>query len=167
MPRLPGHIAERRSNGKYQISQEPDRTASRDYKLILNWDGAPTGFAHVPMSREQLMHFAVGQFVDTQIDAISWCASEDGNTVSWKSDQFEIYGQGSNFTEGRVQNWRYMANAKHLVDSGVDVPEVMGEACRNTLRAIALRLGINGAFCPLVILWSSDTTVMPDRQITS
>ena len=106
------------------------RATPTQYQLILNWDGAPTGFTHYPMAPEQFAHFAVGQFVDTQIDAIFWCASEDGNTVSWKSDQFELYGEGANFTEDRVQNWRYMANVKHWVDSGLDVPRVIAEACR-------------------------------------
>ena len=119
------------------------RAAATDYKLILNWDGGPTGFSHVPMTREQLMQFAVGQFADTQIDAISWCASEDGNTVSWKSDQFERFGENVNFTSASAQNWRYMANVNHLIDSGVDVPQVIADACRQHHKGSFFSLRVN------------------------
>lgn len=106
------------------------RKSPNRYKLVLNWDGGPTGFAHYPMTPEDLAHFAVGQFADTQIDAISWCASDDGNDVSWKSDQFDLFGEGVNFTCGNSHNWRYMANVKQLVDCGVDVPRVIADACK-------------------------------------
>lgn len=119
------------------------RAAPKEYKLILNWDGAPTGFSHYPMKPEQLAHWAVGQFADTQVDAIFWCASDDGNTVSWKSDQFELFGENVDFTRANSQDWRYLANVKHLVDSGIDVPRVIADACREHNKASFFSLRVN------------------------
>ena len=119
------------------------RPAADAFKLILNWDGGPTGFSHYPMAPEQLAHWAVGQFADTQIDAVSWCASEDGNTASWKSDQFELYGEVSNFTDYNAQQWRYMANVKHMVDRGIDPPAVIAEACKRHGMASLFSLRVN------------------------
>ena len=123
------------------------RTSKREpiprYQLILNHDGGQLGWERYPMSPDRLAYWAVEAVKDTQVDAIFWCASDDGNSVAYKSDKFPLSGEADNFGAPQASGWRVYNNVCHLVESGVEPPRIILEACRRCGKATYFSLRLN------------------------